>query len=121
NTSEWQSAVFSQTVPAGATAGKAGIFVSSAVTSPFNAIHTTEIAFDFFGVVDPTSLPESLLSSLRITGFMYNSAGADTVEYIDLKNVGGSSISLNGVCLDAGRPVTGATIGNVALAAGASG
>lgn len=92
---------------------KGGVFLAT------SSAETARVAFDYVMVVNPANVGGSVYNSLRITEMMYNPRNPDEVEYIELKNIGGSTINLNGVNFDKG--VTLANIGNVDLAPGAIG
>lgn len=86
-----------QSIPAGSTAGKGGVFVAS------SAATSARIAFDYLLVADPTAT-NSVLTSVRITEVMYNPAGSGGIEFIELTNIGTQPVDLNGVYFADGLP-----------------
>ena len=104
--------LFTQTLPAGATAGQGGIFVSTAVAQ------NVRVAFDYLLLGDPGN-SSALIGSLRITEIMYNPAGAGGVEFIELQNVGAAAINLSGAYFEDGNPFsTQFTFGSLTLQPG---
>lgn len=103
----WTS-VHTRTLPAGSTAGRGGVFVST------SAATTVRAAFDYLLLADPSN-SSSVLANLRITEIMYNPAGAGGVEYIEFTNTGSLPLNLNGVSFASGSPVDGLALGNVTL------
>ena len=100
-----------QTVPAGSTATKGGVFVATDVAQ------NVRVAFDYFLLADPTN-SSSVLGNLRITEVMYHPADPDTVEFIELQNTGAGAINLQGVHFENGRPFDEFVFGNINLAPG---
>lgn len=110
NAGVWAS-IFSQTLPAGTTCVKGGIFIAS------TAAERARVAFDYVLLADPASTA-SVGNNLRITEIMYNPKEPSTVEFIELTNTGASPINLEGVHFVQGNPVDAYTFGNVNLAPG---
>ena len=105
---QWAS-VGTASMAAGSTVTRGGIFsatgtVGAAPSAPGVGIRT---AFDYLLFSDPGNTAD-LFNSLRITELMYNPSGAGGVEFIELKNVGASAISLNGAYFDQGDPFSDA-------------
>jgi hypothetical protein len=99
--------VHTQAIAPGSTANTGGIFsATSAATSSL-------IAFDYISVADSTVT--NILSSLRITEVMYHPASPDTVEFIELKNIGAAAINLAGCRFADGKPFGEFVFPNVAL------
>ena len=101
---QWAS-VGTSTMAAGSTATRGGIFsttgtVGAAPSAPGVGIRT---AFDYLLLSDPGNTAD-LFNSVRITEIMYNPSGAGGVEFIELKNIGGAAINLNGAYFDQGDP-----------------
>jgi hypothetical protein len=108
----WGAAIANATLPSGSTAAKGGVFVATSIPQ------SVRVSFDYIVLADPTNTT-TVSSSLRITEMMYLPASPDTVEYIELKNVGTSLISLAGVRFDDGTPFDAYTFGEETLAPGA--
>jgi hypothetical protein len=109
-------------LPATATAVKGGVFASTTPTvtgvPAANVTSSPEVrvAFDYVLLADPANT-SSVLSNLRITKIQYNPLTGP--EYVELKNIGTTSVDLNGVNFPAGNPfANGFTFGNVSLAPG---
>jgi len=92
---------------------KGGIFLST------SAAENARASFDYIMVVDPTNVGDSVYNNLRITELMYNPRGASEAEYIEVRNIGGATINLNGVKIDNGITMNITT--DVFLVAGAHG
>jgi hypothetical protein len=102
--------VQTQSLPAGATAHRGGVFVATGIPQ------SVRMSFDYLLLADPGST-SSLLTNLRLTEIMYNpSAGG--VEFIELQNTGVQPISLQGVQLDEGSPFAAFSFANESLAPG---
>jgi hypothetical protein len=99
-----------QTIPAGTTAVKGGIFAST--ETPQNLL----ASFDYLLVSDPAS-QAAVLASLRLTEVMYHSASGG-LEYLEFRNTGAGPINLQGVSLPATQPFAAYTFGNEPLAPG---
>lgn len=95
NDANW-STLFNYNMAAGSTLVKGGVFLCT------NSAENARVAFDYFMLVDPSNVSTSVYNSLRITELMYNPRGATEAEYIEVKNIGGSPIDLNGVKIDSG-------------------
>jgi hypothetical protein len=102
--------VQTQTLPAGATANRGGVFVATGIPQ------TIRMSFEYLLVADPANT-NSVLASLRLTEIMYNPA-AGGVEFIEFQNTGLQTINLQGVTLDEGSPFAAFTFGNESLAPG---
>lgn len=100
----------SQTIPAGSTAVKGGIFAST--ETPQNL----RTSFDYLLVADPAQVA-AIPGSLRLTEVMYHPA-ADSVEYLEFQNTGTAPIDLTGVNLPATLPFAAYSFGSESLAAG---
>ncbi len=105
---QWANVATSSMV-AGSSVIRGGIFsatgtVGAAPSAPGVGIRT---AFDYLLFGDPGNTAD-LFNSLRITEIMYNPSGAGGVEFIELKNIGASAISLNGAYFDQGDPFSNA-------------
>jgi hypothetical protein len=103
--------VFTQTLPAGATALTGGIFAASSQPT------TVRTAFDYLLLGD-SSNTNAVLGSLRITEIMYNPSGTGGIEFIELTNSGPSPINLNGVYFEQGKPVDQFTFPSFVMAPG---
>jgi hypothetical protein len=105
--SVWNT-VFTQTIPANATALTGGIFAATSlpvVTPPAVALPiTVRIAFDYFLIAD-SSNTNSVLSALRVTEIMYSPSGEGGIEFIELCNTGTQPINIGGVYFEQGKPV----------------
>lgn len=88
--------LFTYNLPGGATLSKGGIFLAT------SSAENTRVSFDYIMVVDPTNIGNSVFNNLRITELMYNPRGDSETEYIEVKNIGGANIDLNGVKIDTG-------------------
>jgi hypothetical protein len=100
--------VHTQAIAPGSRANTGGIFsATSAATSAL-------IAFDYILVADST-VTNNILSSLRITEVMYHPASPDTVEFIELKNIGAAAINLAGCRFAEGEPFAEFVFPNIAL------
>jgi hypothetical protein len=75
------------------------------------------VAFDYVVLADPSNT-NTLLNSLRITEMMYFPASPDTVEFIELQNIGPVAINLQGAYFQNGAPVDDFVFGNEVLAPG---
>jgi hypothetical protein len=100
-----------QTLPAGASGVKGGIFLST------TAAESVRVAFDYVLLADPTN-NNTVLNNLRITEIMYHPKAPGTVEFIELRNTGAQSINLNGVRFDATTPFDAPAFGNINLGPG---
>ena len=103
--------VSAQTLPAGATVPRGGLHLAT------NGAENARSAFDYIVLADPTN-STTLVSSLRITEVMYNPAAPDAVEFIELQNVGVTSINLLGARFASGSPVDEFIFGDETLAPG---
>ena len=97
NDATWGT-LFTFNMTGGSTLSNGGVFLSTA------SAESARVAFDYFMLVDPTPStdPNSISNSLRITELMYNPRGASEPEYIEVKNTGAANINLNGVKIDSG-------------------
>ena len=109
--------VFTQTMPAGTTAGNGGLFVATSQPT------TVRVGFDYLLLADPTVVND-VLNHLRITELHYNPA-AGGVEFLELRNTGSVAVDLAGVRFGlgqpfsmAGNPITPYTFGTLLLAPG---
>ena len=103
---------FTQTLPAGTTAGQGGIFLTTATAQNVRA------AFDYLLLGDPGNSSD-LINNLRITEVMYNPAGAGGVEFIELQNISAGAINLTGAYFENGNPFSSQfTFGNLTLQPG---
>ncbi|MFP6864335.1 MAG: lamin tail domain-containing protein, partial [Roseibacillus sp.] len=93
----------------GAVMGRGGIF--AATDTPQEA----RFEFDYVMVVDPTATSPAV-ESLRITEFNYNPLGGSAHEFIELWNMSGSALDLDGVGFDGGDPFDAFTFGAISLA-----
>ncbi len=105
---QWAS-VGTASMAAGSTTTRGGIFsatgtVGAAPSVPGVGIRT---AFDYLLFSDPGNVAD-LFNNLRITELMYNPSGAGGVEFVELRNIGGSAIDLNGAYFDQGDPFSNA-------------
>ena len=95
----WEE-LHSHTLPADTTIEQGGIYAST--STKVNA----RFEFDYFMVVDPGD-PSPAIEALRITEVMYNPldppSGGD-LEFIELVNVGNTSLNLNGIRFEEGDP-----------------
>ncbi len=105
------STVFTQSLPAGATASIGGIFVSTSNPT------TVRMSFDYLTVADPSNT-NNVLANLRITEVHYNPTPGG-VEFIELRNVGSQAIDLSGVHFDIGSPFAMAGVPTTAYTFGA--
>jgi hypothetical protein len=105
-------AVASQSMPAGSTLVRGGIFAST------SAAENVRFAFDYALVVDPTNI-NSQLNNLRITEIMYAPKAPDTAEWIELQNTGTGPVSLLGLRFPQGAPFDELVLPDVNVAAGA--
>ncbi len=100
-----------QSIPAGSTASKGGIFAST--ESPQNL----RASFDYLLLSDP-GLSSPILAALRLTEVMYHPDNSG-VEYLEFKNFGPDPIDLAGVTTPAPVPFTsGYTFGSEMLPPG---
>lgn len=112
--------VFAQTLSGDTTLINGGIYASSGA---LNASTSTpgqglRVAFDYLLLADPGSSTD-LVGKLRITEIMYNPAGVGGVEFLELRNISGDLINLEGACFESGTPFsTQLTFGKISLAPG---
>jgi hypothetical protein len=105
------SAVGTQSLPAGATLVRGGLFASTTTAE------NVRFAFDYALVVDPTNT-NSQLNNLRITELMYEPKAPDTAEWIELQNAGAGPVSLLGVRFAQGTPFDALALPDVTVPAG---
>ena len=75
-----------------------GMFVATDEDKEPQAIR---VGFDYAILIDPSAV-SPLKGSLRVSEIMYNPIGGDDFEFVELVNVGKSSINLNGAQFDRG-------------------
>jgi hypothetical protein len=100
---------------AGTVAVKGGPFAST------EARVSLQASFDYTMLINPTSTLSPLRDQLVVTEFMYNPTGGSDLEFIELKNVSGTAVNLNGSRFLDGEPFGEFIFANTTLAAGAYG
>ena len=108
--SEWTT-VTTSALTAGSEAQSGGVFASTSSDQAF------AVSYDYLMVVDPSNVSD-VQRFLRISEIMYHPVQGDRYEFIEFQNIGDVSLNLNGVSLQAGRPVNAFVFGDVALAIG---
>ena len=107
----WRSPILTQILPDAATMTLGGIFVAT------TAAENVRVAFDYLVLADPTNTA-TVGNSLRITEIMYNPAPPQTVEFVELQNVGLAPINLLGVKFQDGAPFNEFVFGDETLVSG---
>ena len=103
-----------RSLAAPATSVKGGLF--AATDTP----QEVRLAFDYAMLVDP-GVVSPTLASLRITEVMYHPIEGSNLEFIELRNTSGSPMSIEGVSIDDGTPITAFEFGTVTLSPGSYG
>ncbi len=83
-----------------------------------NAEQAIQVAFDYFMIVDPDNVSD-LQRHLRVTEVMYHPPFGENYEFIEFTNTGQTLLSLEGVTITGGNPVSELVIGDVTLDPGA--
>jgi hypothetical protein len=107
----WQTAVAVQALPAETTMSSGGIFVAT------SAAESVRVGFDYIVLADPGNTT-AVVNDLRITEIMYNPAAPETVEFIEMRNVGTAPINLLGTKFAAGTPFDELIFGDETIAPG---
>lgn len=105
------SAVVTQSLPAGSTLERGGLFASTSTAE------NVRFAFDHALVIDATN-SNSQLNNLRLTEIMYAPKAPDTAEWIELQNIGTGPISVRGVRFAQGSPFDALELPEATVAAG---
>ncbi len=95
-----------------ASAVKGGIFVAT------TSVENLRIAFDYVNLSNYSN-SSSQLNNLRITEVMYSPGSPDTVEFLELKNIGAGAINLQGCKFPSGDPFDEFVFPNMTLNPGA--
>jgi hypothetical protein len=101
----------SRALAAASTVNMGGIFTTTDVAQSLRS------DFDYILLVDPQRLSEAI-DFLRITELMYNPAGGESLEFIELVNISGSAFSLDGIRFEGTRPFDELIFGPLSLGAG---
>ena len=101
----------SRALAAASTVNMGGIFTTTDVAQSLRS------DFDYILLVDPQLLSEAI-DFLRITELMYNPAGGESLEFIELVNISGSAFSLDGIRFEGTRPFDELIFGPLSLGAG---
>lgn len=75
---------------------------TNVLSAEVHQVRTTssDVVFGVRLTAEEESSPQALLDGLRVTEIHYNPTGGSDEEFLELRNVGGTSLNLNGVRLD---------------------
>jgi len=100
--------IYSRSMPVASPMGRGGIFAAN------DTARAARFRFDYVMVVDP-SASSSAVNHLRITELMYEPAGGNNLEFVELVNTGNTPLNLDGVSFDGGDPFDAFTFGALTL------
>lgn len=80
-----------------------------------------QVSFDYVMLINPTSTLSPLNEQLMISEIMYNPTGGSALEFIEIQNIGNSTVDLAGLRFLAGDPFDELSLPEVSIAAGAYG